>query len=345
MNNNDNRLCVEKKQKSSAEDILKLENLALRIENEKLKKELCQGTPTKAGIRFLLRSDYEIIEKLSSEFPVKTLCKIMNVNRSGYYKWKARKEAPNRYEKYRTELTDLLMKAHQKHQTYGYHRLAQLVREETGLIFSDNLAHKCCKEANIKAKGRKTYRITESKTKSVDFPNIVGGKWNATRPMEIVVSDMTLLKNKNGEKYEWTYILDTFNNEIIASDISKSSGSKQHYYNCLQTLIDKTKAQEYPVVLHTDQGNVYSSKAFKEAHDDCANLQRSMSRKGTPTDNPIIEAINGWAKEELYIDFNLYQSDDVPSLVEKYVEYYNNRRYSTKCNGKSPIQYRTELGY
>ena len=29
------------------------------------------------------------------------------------------------------------------------------------------------------------------------------------------------------------------------------------------------------------------------------------SREGTPTDNPIIEALNGWMKEELYLDFGL----------------------------------------
>ena len=26
------------------------------------------------------------------------LCEVMNVNRSGYYKWKKRKDIPNRYE-------------------------------------------------------------------------------------------------------------------------------------------------------------------------------------------------------------------------------------------------------
>ena len=66
----------------------------------------------------------------------------MNVNRSGYYKWAARKGTKNRYEKDREVLTELLAEAHKKHRSYGYHRLAQMVRNETGWIFSDNLAHK-----------------------------------------------------------------------------------------------------------------------------------------------------------------------------------------------------------
>ena len=49
--------------------------------------------------------------------------------------------------------------------------------------------------------------------------------------------------------------------------------------------------------------------------------------------------------EELRIDFNLKESNDVPKLIDEYVQYFNNERYSTKCKGKAPVQYRTELGY
>ena len=69
------------------------------------------------------------------------LCREMNVNRSGYYKWAARKGIYNRYEKDRKVLTEMLWAAHNKHRAYGYHRLAKMVREETGWLFSDNLAH------------------------------------------------------------------------------------------------------------------------------------------------------------------------------------------------------------
>ena len=41
----------------------------------------------------------------------------------------------------------------------------------------------------------------------------------------------------------------------------------------------------------------------------------SMSRIGTPTDNPIIESKNGWLKIEMYIDFN---QDDY-EIVEDYI--------------------------
>lgn len=268
----------------------------------------------------------------------------MLVNRSGYYKWKNRKGTLNRYEQNRIDLTRLLKEKHQKHKTYGYHNLSQVIRNETGWIFSDNLAHKCCKEAGIRSTARKTYHYNKGK-ESVKFPNKVCGNWNASRPMEIVVSDMTVLKTKNQGRVEWTYILDTYNNEIIASSLAKREGDVKPYFNCLNTLVEKSKEQTSPITLHTDQGSVYSSKAFFQAHSHCTNIHRSMSRVGTPTDNPIIEAINGWIKEELYKDFNLYRCDDIETLITEYVEYYNTERPSTKCGRKSPVQFRTEQGF
>ncbi len=34
-----------------------------------------------------------------------------------------------------------------------------------------------------------------------------------------------------------------------------------------------------------------------------------MSRAGKPTDNPVNEALNGWIKEELVIDFKIEECE------------------------------------
>ena len=104
------------------------------------------------------------------------------------------------------------------------------------------------------------------------------------------------------------------------------------------------KEQPQPVTLHTDQGSVYSSKAFNDALEEY-NIIRSMSRAGKPTDNPIIESINGWIKCEIYSEewYKRYQT--VQEMIEAYVEYYNNTRPAFALQYKSPIQYKTELGF
>ena len=78
----------------------------------------------------------------------------MNVNRSGYYKWCCRKGTLNRYEKDRKILSELILEEHNKHKSYGYHRIATVMRAKTDLIFSDNLIHKCCKQLGIKSKAK-----------------------------------------------------------------------------------------------------------------------------------------------------------------------------------------------
>jgi len=108
--------------------------------------------------------------------------------------------------------------------------------------------------------------------------------------------------------------------------------------------MDKREEQTSQLILHTDQGAVYSSRAFCQAHHN-DNILRSMSRGGTPTDNPIIEALNGWMKEELYLDFDLAHTNDVPALLDDDVHFFNRHRHAAALGYKSPLQYRTEQGF
>ena len=284
---------------------------------------------------------------MKEKYPIVFLCQLMDVSKSGYYKWKNRQGKLNRYEQDRLLLTKLLTEQHQKHPSHGYHMLADDVFQSTGWVFSHNLAHKCCKEAGIHSKARK-YRYKKKDTEeNVEFPNEVNGNWNATGPIQIVVSDMTIFKNK-GKNWEWTLLVDTFNNEILAHQATPITGSNKPYYHCLEVLKKlagtKNEEQTPQVVLHTDQGSVYSSQAFRQAHEHY-NILRSMSKVGTPTDNAIIEALNGWIKEELYLDFGLESAEDVPRLLDEYVYYFNNRRPAAALGYKSPVQYKTELGF
>ncbi|MBQ8767461.1 MAG: integrase core domain-containing protein [Clostridia bacterium] len=62
------------------------------------------------------------------------------------------------------------------------------------------------------------------------------------------------------------------------------------------------------------------------------NIKRSTSRVGTSTDNPTIESLNGWIKEEMRKDFDLRNVDNIHLFIENYVHYFNNERLSYKLN-------------
>ena len=83
------------------------------------------------------------------------------------------------------------------------------------------------------------------------------------------------------------------------------------------------------MILHTDQGTVYSSKSFNELLPSY-HIIRSMSRAGTPTDNAAMESIIGWMKEEIFNDFNIKDSDDPVKTVESYIKFFNEERPSLR---------------
>ena len=178
------------------------------------------------------------------------------------------------------------------------------------------------------------------------FNNLVWNGWKKlTRPFQVIISDMTVFWVKN-TYYELTLYFDAWNKEIIGYGLVSNKGDIKSYYDGLNQVLNKIKEEqiEEPIVLHTDQGSVYSSYTYNNLLKDF-NIQRSMSRAGTPTDNPVNESLNGWIKEELFIDFDLKHTNDVPNLIKLYIDYYNNERPSYALNYKTPIQYKIESGF
>ena len=70
-----------------------------------------------------------------------------------------------------------------------------------------------------------------------------------------------------------------------------------------------------------------------------------MSRVGTPTDNPIIESLNGWIKAEMECDYDYRNIEDIEEFIESYVDYFNHERPAYCLNYKTPIQYRLDKGF
>lgn len=149
-----------------------------------------------------------------------------------------------------------------------------------------------------------------------------------------------------GKLYNLTFYMDVFNNEILSYQLSDKNGDVKTYYDGLKDLLIKIKEEQLDkqVILHTDQGAVYSSRMFGDIHKDY-NIIHSMSRAGTPTDNPIIESINGWIKDEMHIDFNYRAENNLFEFINKFIYYYNNERPAYALKYKTPIQYKIELGF
>lgn len=81
----------------------------------------------------LQRIYYTILE-LSAKYPVKHLCELAKVSRSGYYKWLNRQheETPKHQED--RKLTELILQCHQEIKgIYGYYRVKAWLQRKHGL--------------------------------------------------------------------------------------------------------------------------------------------------------------------------------------------------------------------
>ena len=202
---------------------------------------------------------------------------------------------------------------------------------------SDQYAHKCCKLAGIKSQ-TKHYRYKKPGEPGRVFPNLISAGLNIDGPLQCIVSDMTAFYVK-GVYYELTLYMDLWNNEIVSHALSARRGDRMTYISGLEDLLElKKEHPEYQMILHSDQGSVYASKAFNELLP--MYVTRSMSRAGTPTDNAAMESINGWIKAELFTDLHITGEQPVEKEIDEYIIFFNEQRPAYSLNYLTPKEYK-----
>ena len=277
----------------------------------------------------MLSRDYDIVE----------LCALMDVSRSGFYKWKKRE--PSGRDLTREEMVQLVSQVHASHSTHGYRWTAAYIRINRHVEISDNYAYKCFRYLGIKSETRHKPRPKPRKTRK-RYPNLIFSAWETgDRPRQVIVSDMTAIKYWIFY-FELTLYFDVFTKEILSWRLAERRGARDQYIGGLEDVVELLKGHTEPAIIHTDQGSVYSSMAYNELIMD-TNIVRSMSRAGKPTDNPVNEALNGWIKEELFMDFKIEQCrtrDEVKALIERYVRFYNEQRPCYAIGYDTPANYR-----
>lgn len=267
-----------------------------------------------------------------------------DVQRSSFYNWKATRLNPSAQEKALIKNINLFLCYHKRFPSHGYRWLSAKITLDTKgkCVFSPPYAHKCCKLAGIKCKN-KHYRYKKPGDPYKIYPNLLLAGLNITGPLQCVVSDMTAFRVK-GVYYELTLFMDLWNNEILTHSLSAKRGDRMTYMSGLQDLFEiKKKCPKCEMILHSDQGSVYASKAFNELLP-MYNITRSMSRAGTPTDNAAMESINGWIKSEMFTDLHVTGKKPVKQEIEDYIQFYNEERPAYSLGYLTPRQYREKMG-
>ena len=228
-----------------------------------------------------------------------------------------------------------------KYPSHGYRWLNAKIRLDTGQVMSDPYAHKCCKAAGIKSRSMH-YKYKKAGNPARVFPNLLLSEMQIDGPYQCIVSDMTAFYVK-GVYYELTLYMDLWNDEIVSHALSAKRGDRMTYISGLEDVIEiRKKNPELQMVLHSDQGTVYTSKAYNDLLP-MYGITRSMSRAGTPTDNAAMEAINGWIKAELFTDLHVTGEKSVKEEIDDYIVFFNEQRPAYSLGYLTPKQYRESI--
>ena len=136
--------------------------------------------------------------------------------------------------------------------------------------------------------------------------------------------------------------LDLYNNELVEWELSDT------FDNFLvmkpaKRLLEKVKSTKHQVLLHSDQGVQYSSAGYCNLLTEYNAIQ-SMSRAGNPKDNAVMESYWGRFKDVLRVHFRYLDHDDLPSVIQQAIYYFNNIRPVRKLNGKPPVRFSFRTG-
>jgi len=181
---------------------------------------------------------------------------------------------------------------------------------------------------------RKKYNYIRS-TPEVTAQNILNRDFKADRPNEKWLTDVTEFKYGNGQKAYLSAILDLSDRRIV-SYVFGHSNNNQLVFDTFDKAV-RLNPDAMPI-FHSDRGYQYTSKTFK-AKLDKAKMTQSMSRVGHCIDNGPMEGFWGILKSEMYYLHKFNDYDTLKVAVEKYINYYNNKRYQRRLKCMSPLEF------
>jgi len=276
---------------------------------------------------------FRFIEDHREEFPVKLMCKVLEVSTSGYYAWRGR--PPSKREMANRELTKEIRVAFEESgETYGSPRIYQVMRKR-GLMCSKNRVARLMASEGLQAKQTRRFRATTRRNKAHRAaPNLLKRDFTADRPDQKWLADITYISTLEG----WLYlaaILDLFSRKIVGWAMSDRITT-----DLTLAALRMAVRQRRPgpgLVHHSDQGSQYTDSRYQDVLK-ANGIQPSMNGVGSWYDNAPMESFFGTLKAE-HVHHCVYRTrDEARPDVFYYIEgFYNLRRLHSSLAYVSPM--------
>ena len=224
---------------------------------------------------------------------------------------------------------------------YGYRRMTLELRNR-GYMVNHKRVQRLMKVLGLSARIRRKRKYSSYQGeigKKAD--NLIQRQFEATKPMEKCYTDVTEFAiPASNQKLYLSPVLDGFNSEIIAYNLSTSPNLEQ-----VEAMLNQAFSEDHytNTILHSDQGWQYQHQYYHHFLEG-KGIQPSMSRKGNSPDNGMMESFFGILKSEMFYGYEktFHSLEQLEQAIVDYIDYYNNKRIKIKLKGLSPVQYRTK---
>ncbi|WP_139367393.1 MULTISPECIES: IS3 family transposase [Bacillaceae] len=274
--------------------------------------------------------------ELKEKFRLKDVLQIVDIPESSYhYHIKQMKE-----ENPDQNLEECIQSIFEDHDgNYGYRRI-HLELKNRNLKVNHKKVQRIMKKLGLKGNKftRKTRKYSSYKgTIGTVAKNLINRRFHTNVCHQKITTDITEFKCSDGKLY-FNPFMDMFNSEILSYGIS-SHPTLDLVIEPLEDTLEIVKNSKYRTTIHSDQGWHYQhNKWVKKLKEN--KVFQSMSRKGNCLDNSPMENFFGLMKQEMYYGEALCSYEELKQKIERYINYYNNKRIKQKLAGMSPVQFR-----
>ena len=276
---------------------------------------------------------YMVIYKHRSKYSISEMCRFFNVSRSGYYGYVSRMDISARD----MPLAEKIFECQKEcGKTYGYRRV-HIWLERNGIYRNPKTILRVMQKYGLLSViRRKRYRNYGEYLHK--YPNLLNRDFNAEKPNQKWVTDISYIKTKQGTLY-LSVIRDLYDNSIVAY----KTGTEQNINLVLSTSRAAKKKENVTaeLQLHSDQGFQYTSQAYFNLTQSYG-ITPSMSRRGNPYDNAMAENFFSILKTECIYRSKLRTYEEARLLIGQYIHFYNNERIQLKTK-LTPLEKRNQF--
>jgi len=264
---------------------------------------------------------YICIDRRRTQYPVRMMCRLLQVSRSGYYAWRVRPES--RRAKTDRELTELIRQIHTD--SDGVYGAAKITAElnEQGYPCGRHKVARLMRLAGLRGCPKTTFKVTTQRDpKHPVADNLLEQDFTAEGPNERWASDITYIKTRQG----WLYlavVLDLYSRRVVGWSMSR--WISRHLVLDALTMAVQQRLPDDGLIHHSDRGSQYTSDDFRDELE-MHKIQCSMSGRGNCYDNAVVESFFGLLKRER-VNRNYYLTrDDAKQDIFDYIECFYNRK-------------------